>query len=51
MQFENYHGGLESMSLAIFTRILGWSPEELDIFLVGVRKDMKNSKVHSYLPV
>lgn len=45
---EDLAPGLEALSAAIFTRILGWSKEELDVFLVDVRKDMKNTKYHSY---
>ena len=38
----------ESYSLALFTRVLGWSVEECQVFLAGVRNDLKNPKVHSY---
>ncbi|KAI9882201.1 MAG: hypothetical protein M1823_006057 [Watsoniomyces obsoletus] len=41
--------GLEAFSLAIFTRVLGWKPEELQVLLAGVRNDLKNPKIHSYL--
>ena len=34
--------------MALFTRILGWKKEEVDVFLVDVRKDMKNPKFHAY---
>ena len=34
--------------MAIFTRVLGWTKEETDVFLVDVRKDMKNTKYHAY---
>jgi len=39
---------VESYSLALFTRVLGWSNEETQVFLAGVRKDLKNRAVHSY---
>ncbi|KAJ9613241.1 hypothetical protein H2200_003183 [Cladophialophora chaetospira] len=38
-----YHG-LQSISLALFTRCLEWSPEEVEVFLAQVRKDM-NAKM------
>lgn len=48
---ENYCGGLSGLSMALFTRVLGMSPEELELFLVDVRKDMKDTKIHAYWPV
>lgn len=45
---EDLGGGLEGLSVALFTRVLGWSKEETDIFLAGVRKDMKDTKIHAY---
>ncbi|RDW73611.1 S-adenosyl-L-methionine-dependent methyltransferase-5 [Coleophoma crateriformis] len=48
---ENISTGLEGLSLALFTRGLQWSKEELEVFLVDVRKDMKNTRIHSYWPI
>ncbi|RDL41874.1 Uncharacterized protein BP5553_01853 [Venustampulla echinocandica] len=48
---ENFSTGLSGLSMAVFTRGLGWSQEELEAFLVGVRKDMKNTKIHGYYPI
>jgi hypothetical protein len=45
---EDIHGGLQGLSLAFFTRVLKWSVEDLEVFLVDVRKDMKNIRIHSY---
>jgi len=42
---------LNGMSIALFTRGLNWSAEEAEVFLVDVRKDMKNSRIHSYWPI
>lgn len=42
---------LSGMSVALFTRALGWSAEELEIFLADVRKDMKNPRIHAYWPM
>lgn len=47
---------LAALSLAVFTREigqggLGWSNEELEVFLTGVRKDLKNMAIHSYWPM
>jgi hypothetical protein len=45
---EDFAGGLEGLSLAVFTRGLGWTKEEVIDFLVDVRKDMEDTKVHAY---
>jgi hypothetical protein len=45
---EDLAPGLEGLSVALFTRVLGWSKEELDVFLEDVRKDMKNTKYHAH---
>jgi hypothetical protein len=42
---------LRGLSVALFTRGLDWSTEKLDVLLVDVRKDMKNSRIHSYWPM
>ena len=43
--------GLSGLSVALFTRVWGWSMEELEIFLAKVRAEWKNRKVHTYWPV
>lgn len=45
---ENFTWGCESMSLAIFTRVLGWSIDEVRVLMAQVRKDLKNRKIHAY---
>lgn len=42
---------LSGMTTALYTRGLGWSPEEVEVFLADVRKDMKNPRIHSYWPM
>ena len=42
---------LSGLSIALFTHGLGWRIEELEVFLADVRKDMKNSRIHSYWPM
>ena len=39
--------GLEGFSLALFTRILGWSTDKLEVLLSKVRKDLDNRNVHA----
>ncbi|KAF2734129.1 S-adenosyl-L-methionine-dependent methyltransferase [Polyplosphaeria fusca] len=45
---ENFAWGCESMSLALFTRALGWSQEEVQVFMASVRNDLRNKKIHAY---
>ncbi|KAM6524482.1 hypothetical protein FALCPG4_010094 [Fusarium falciforme] len=47
----NIAGGLDGLSLAYFTRGLGWSPEETRVFCAHTRKDMENPKIHAYWPI
>lgn len=39
---------LEGLSMALFTRCLGWTPQEVGVFLVDARKDLNNPKIHAY---
>jgi hypothetical protein len=40
--------GIEAMTMALFTRYLAWSAEQVHVFLVGVRKEIKNKNIHDY---
>ncbi|KAH6844809.1 S-adenosyl-L-methionine-dependent methyltransferase [Chaetomium sp. MPI-CAGE-AT-0009] len=48
---HNFCGGMYGLSVALFTRALGWTPEQLEVFLVGVRKDLRNRQIHAYWPI
>ncbi|OHW95814.1 methyltransferase domain-containing protein [Colletotrichum incanum] len=48
---ENFGSALEAICMAPFTRILGWSRDEVNVFLIEVRKDLKNKSYHAYCPV
>jgi hypothetical protein len=41
--------GLQGNSMKSFTKGLGWTAEEVEVFLVSVRVSLKNRSVHSYL--
>jgi len=43
--------GLEGFCLALFTRVLGWKKEEVDVFVALVANDFKNRKIHAYFPM
>lgn len=48
---ENFGSALEALSMAAFTRVLGWTRDEVNVFLIDVRNDLKNKSYHSYCPV
>ncbi|KAJ4387584.1 hypothetical protein N0V93_008179 [Gnomoniopsis smithogilvyi] len=48
MQLENIMDGLHGFSIGLFTKMLGWAPEEVELLLVDVRKDLRNTKIHFY---
>ena len=39
--------GLEAFSLRLFTSVLGWSAEDVQVLLANVRKDIRNPKIHA----
>ncbi|KAL8859958.1 MAG: hypothetical protein Q9178_003507 [Gyalolechia marmorata] len=39
--------GLEAFTLRLFTQILGWKSEEVQVLLANVRKDLRNPKIHA----
>ncbi|KAI9843532.1 MAG: hypothetical protein M1837_006287 [Sclerophora amabilis] len=41
--------GLEAFTLRLYTNVLGWKPEEVQVLLANVRKDLRNPKIHAYL--
>ena len=45
---ENILSGLQGISMALLTRHLGWSKEEVEVYLVDVRKECLNSSMHHY---
>ncbi|KAI9743977.1 MAG: hypothetical protein M1818_002711 [Claussenomyces sp. TS43310] len=45
---ENLMQGLSGLSLAYFSRVLMWSPEEIQVYLVSVRKAITDRRVHAY---
>jgi SAM-dependent methyltransferase len=48
---EDCLAGLQGASVLFFTRALKMTPEEVEVFLVDVRKGMKMNSIHAYAPV
>jgi len=50
-EMENLLTGLEGMVMRLFAKTLGWSTEETTVFLVDVKKDIKNRNRHAWWPL
>ena len=48
---ENFSNGVQGFTMAYFSRVLGWSQEAVEVFLVGVRKELKDRRKHGYFPM
>ncbi|KAH7244432.1 S-adenosyl-L-methionine-dependent methyltransferase [Fusarium redolens] len=48
---HNIAGELSGLSMALFTRGLGWSAEEVEVFLAKVRTDMRDRRIHAWWPM
>jgi hypothetical protein len=40
--------GLQGFTVGLFTRTLGWTVEEVEVLLAGVRKDLRDTSIHAY---
>jgi hypothetical protein len=49
-EMENLLSNLEGMTMRLFQKALGWTPEEVAVFLVGVRKEIRDRSIHAYWP-
>lgn len=47
----NASSALDALTLAPFTRGLGWSREEVEAFLVKLKSDWNNPQIHAYWPI
>jgi hypothetical protein len=47
---QNLIDGLQAISMAVLTRGLGWTREEVEM-LVNVRNDIRNRRIHAYIDV
>ncbi|KAF9877292.1 hypothetical protein CkaCkLH20_04992 [Colletotrichum karsti] len=48
---ETALAGVEAVSMALFTRVLGWEPAEATVFCAEVRNAHKTKAVHAYYDV
>lgn len=48
---QDMQQGLSGIAMATFTRALGMSREEVEKFVIEVRNDMNDKRIHAYIPV
>ncbi|KAJ0319950.1 hypothetical protein Brms1b_003544 [Colletotrichum noveboracense] len=49
--YENVMDAVDGLAMAPLTRAYEWTRAEVEVFLVDVRKDVKNKEYHSYAPM
>ncbi|KAL2171975.1 hypothetical protein VTG60DRAFT_1034 [Thermothelomyces hinnuleus] len=49
-EMENLLQGLSGMVTRLFVKTLNWTPEQVQLFLVDVRREIKNRNLHVYWP-
>lgn len=42
---------ITSYTPAVFSRVLGWQDDEIQVFMAKVKKDITSPAIHLYLPV
>ncbi|KAG6981906.1 putative methyltransferase tdiE [Fusarium oxysporum f. sp. conglutinans] len=48
---ENANFFLEAVAIAPLTRALGWSKEEVTVFIAQARKELNDPRIHAYWPI
>jgi hypothetical protein len=48
---EDFLSALQGASMAVMTRGLGMSTQEVEVLLAGVRQEVTEKKVHCYAPI
>ncbi|OAA59815.1 methyltransferase type 12 [Niveomyces insectorum RCEF 264] len=50
-QMTNFLEGMQAITMTVLTKGLGMSTTEVELLLMEVRKDVKNTNIHFYIPV
>lgn len=50
-EMETLREGLPAIGMGFFTRVLKWTPEEVQIFFAGVRNELNDKSIHVWLPM
>ncbi|KND89643.1 hypothetical protein TOPH_05690 [Tolypocladium ophioglossoides CBS 100239] len=48
---RNLLQGLSGFSFSMFNRVFGWTPEQTEVALVNVRRELSDMRIHAYMPV
>lgn len=48
LQMTNFLDGLHAATMTLFTKGLGWTPDQVEVFLIEMRKAIKDPKHHFY---
>jgi hypothetical protein len=48
---QNIEDGIAGFTMGYFTRGLGWSKEEVDVFVAQIRPQINSTRSHMYLPI
>ena len=43
---EQLFMGLQGIAMGLFTRMHGWTSEEVEVFLVGLRRELRDKSIH-----
>ena len=41
---------VDSYTPGVFSRVLGWSEDEIQVFIAKVKKELKDPSIHLYFP-
>lgn len=47
-QLINYYEGYEGIGIGLFTRALGWTDSEFQVFLASIRNELRDRSIHTY---
>lgn len=47
-QLINYYEGYEAIGIGLFTRALGWTDSEFQVFLARIRNELRDRRIHTY---
>lgn len=48
---ENMTSGLSGFTMALGTRVYGWTPQEVEAYIVDVKREMEDMRIHAYWPM
>lgn len=51
VQYYQELQAVDSYTPAVFSRVLGWSDTEIDVFIAKVKKELKDPSIHLYFPI